>query len=484
MEPTVPRRVSRGPRLTAGEAYRRARTVGHAVDLDGADPQRRGLRYYSAPSPNPVPSAGPVSTRSTRRRATSHAVAPQAVRRAKAPASRAVRAVRATAGFATVCLLLLTGFAWNEIHQFDNGLNSSRALGDTPRSADAAENILLMGLDTRKDQNGDDLSPEILKALHAGDSSDGGYNTNTLILVHIPADRQKIVAYSIPRDDLVTMHGLDVPNAKIKEAYGRAKAKTEQQLIDSGVTDQKKLETQSREAGRASTIRAVRDLTGVPIDRFAEVSLAGFYDVAQALGGVTVCLNHAVSDRYSGARFPAGRQHLSASQAVSFVRQRHGLDNGDLDRTRRQQAFLVSALHQVQSAGTFTDVSKLHALIDVLHRDVVVSSGWDLLDWAQNMASVDGQSFHFTTLPVERYSTYDGESVNIIDADQIRATVQRAFGVPLTSPSTTDSSASSTDATPQPTSSATGSSTSSAPTPTNVDQGTAIRADADIPCVD
>ena len=49
---------------------------------------------------------------------------------------------------------------------------------------------------------------------------------------------------------------------------------------------------------------AVRDLTGVPIDHFAEINLAGFYDLTDALGGVEVCLNQPVSDDYSGADFP------------------------------------------------------------------------------------------------------------------------------------------------------------------------------------
>ena len=95
----------------------------------------------------------------------------------------------------------------------------------------------------------------------------------------------------------------------------------------------------------------MRTLTGQPIDYFAEVNLAGFYDLAESLGGVEVCLNHAVYDEYSGADFPAGLQTLDAAQALAFVRQRHGLENGDLDRTHRQQAFLLSISHQLQQAG-------------------------------------------------------------------------------------------------------------------------------------
>jgi hypothetical protein len=91
---------------------------------------------------------------------------------------------------------------------------------------------------------------------------------------------------------------------KIKEAYRLKKAGTEQQLVDSDITYQRELERRGRESGRAATMSAVRDLTGVPIDHFAEINLAGFYDLTDALGGVEVCLNQPVSDDYSGADFP------------------------------------------------------------------------------------------------------------------------------------------------------------------------------------
>ena len=119
-----------------------------------------------------------------------------------------------------------------------------------------------------------------------------------------------------------------------------------------GLTDPAALEQQGRAAGRQATIGVVQALTGLTIDHVAEITLAGFYDLATALGGVTVCLNHpARTHSYSGADFPAGVQRLDGAQALAFVRQRHGLTNGDLDRTHRQQAFLSSAIHQLTAAG-------------------------------------------------------------------------------------------------------------------------------------
>ena len=339
---------------------------------------------------------------------------------------------RCVAALVSILALASTAFGWASVHKAIGGITFSHALEPgAPRSTDGAQNILLIGLDSRKDQHGNELPQEILDKLHAGDSDDGGYNTNTLILMHVepkPDGKEKIVAFSIPRDDYVKFTGVPgYSHIKIKEAYGLTKADVAQKLVDAGVTDQQELETRGREAGRRATIKAVRDLTGVPIDSFAEVNLAGFYDLAQSLGGVQVCLNHAVYDEYSGADFPAGRQTLDAAQSLAFVRQRHGLDNGDLDRTRRQQAFLISVMHQLDATGTFTDLSKLNALIEVAHKDVVLSAGWDEKQF-RRMQALAGGDVEFRTLPVVRYDNINGQDVNIIDPAAIRAEVAKAFG--------------------------------------------------------
>jgi LCP family protein required for cell wall assembly len=324
-------------------------------------------------------------------------------------------------------VVAVTGLAWLTAHDALAGFTISQALGiDTPRSGPGAMNILLIGLDSRKDQQGNDLPPEILDQLHAGDSDAGGYNTNTLILAHISSDN-RVTAFSIPRDDYVGADGIQgYDHIKIKEAYGLAKAEAEQKLVDQGVGDQATLESKGREAGRAATLRSVRDVTGQPIDYFAEINLAGFYDLASALGSVQVCLNNPVSDDLSGADFPAGPQSLDAAQALAFVRQRHGLDNGDLDRTHRQQAFLVSVMHQLQDTGTLTDLTKFNTLIATAHKDVVLSSGWGP-DQFSRVSAIAAGHVQFQTLPVVRYDSVDGQDVNIIDPAAIQAQVAAAF---------------------------------------------------------
>ena len=340
----------------------------------------------------------------------------------------------------SVAAVLLTGAGYYVAHGALGGITISQALSpDDPRSSGDNVNILLIGLDSRKDQDGNDLPWSILKHLHAGDSDDGGYNTNTLILIHVGADN-KVAAFSIPRDDWVAFNGVPGYNhIKIKEAYGLTKQYVANKLANQGASSQKELETRGRESGRAATLRAVRSLTGVPIDYFAEVNLAGFYDLAQTLGGLEVCLNHPVYDSYSGADFPAGRQRLDASQALSFVRQRHVLENGDLDRTHRQQAFISSVMQELQASGTFTDLDKLKSLMAVARKDVVLSSGWDE-DLIQRLGSLaSGGNLEFRTLPVVRYDNIDGQDVNIVDPAAIKAEVAEAIGAPppTTTPATT-----------------------------------------------
>ncbi|HEY3866899.1 MAG TPA: LCP family protein [Actinocrinis sp.] len=328
-------------------------------------------------------------------------------------------------GTASALVLVAAGLGWYLHTAILGSLATSHALAGLSGSSGGSVNILLMGLDSRRDMDGGPLTPGVLAQLHAGSSSDvGGYNANTLILLHVPADGSRAVALSIPRDDYVTLpDGLG--QNKIKEAYGLAKAQAESTASEAGNTDSAALEQLGREAGRRAAVQAVEQLLGVNVDHFAEVNLVGFYDLANAIGGVQVCLNAPVDDSYSGAHFPAGVQTLDGAQALAFVRQRHGLTNGDLDRTHRQQAFLASAAHKLETEGVFDSLGRLSALIGVAKKDVVVDSGFDVLSFLTRAQALTSGDVTFYTLPIKGFATVGGESVNLIDPDQVRETAQR-----------------------------------------------------------
>ena len=302
----------------------------------------------------------------------------------------------------------------------------SKALNGATQSTGGDTNILLLGLDSRRDNNGNDLPRKLLDLMHVGSSSSiGGYNTNTMILIHIPAGGKQAVAVSIPRDDYVDVPGLG--GHKIKEAYGLAKYYAELKLIKAGVPNPLR-EQQSREAGRTATIKTITQLLGVPIDHFAEVNLVGFYDLATALGGVQVCLKHAVNDlQYSGAVFPAGLQTITGVDALKFVRQRHGLPNGDLDRTHRQQAFITGVITKFRTQGIFSDIGKISALLTVAKKDVVIDQGWDVLSFLPQAKALTGGRITFHTAPIVKYAMINHQSVNQIDPVAVRAFVQNLF---------------------------------------------------------
>ncbi|HEY2270965.1 MAG TPA: LCP family protein, partial [Streptosporangiaceae bacterium] len=211
-----------------------------------------------------------------------------------------------------------------------SSIGGSHAISSGPSIG--AQNILLMGLESRTDWNGNILPNDILGALHAGsrqgiENGVGGNATNTLILIHIPAGGKKAVAFSIPRDDWVsfpqTYDGQS--QGKVDQAYGLALAEKESQLYTSNPKMPKnQIAFQGNEAGRAAAVATVSMLTGVHIDHFAEINLDGFYELAKVLGGVEVCLKNPVPlDTYSGfVAKKAGYQHLTAKMALAFVRQR------------------------------------------------------------------------------------------------------------------------------------------------------------------
>ena len=302
----------------------------------------------------------------------------------------------------------------------------SIALEGAPQSKDGSTNILLLGLDSRRDNDGNSLPSKLLRYMHVGSNSNiGGYNTNTIILIHIPANGRKAVAVSIPRDDYVNVPGWGYK--KIKEAYGYAKYAEDSRLYKLGVKNPER-EHRAREVGRTATIKTVSTLLDVPIDHFAEVNLIGFYDLANALGGIQVCLKNAVNDpKYSGAKFPAGLQTIYGVDALKFVRQRHGLPNGDLDRTHRQQAFIAGVITKFRTQGIFEDIGKISALLNVAKKDVIVDKGLDVLSFLPKAKALTSGKITFHTLPIEGYVMRNGQSVNLIDELKVKNFVQDLF---------------------------------------------------------
>jgi len=336
----------------------------------------------------------------------------------------------------SLLVMSLTGYAWAAMQGLVSGLNhtdviDSGAGGEKP--ADGAVDILLVGMDSRTDADGNPLSPEVLAQLRAG-VSDGEQNTDSLIFVHIPNDGSKAVAVSLPRDSYVDVPGFG--KHKINSAYAMGLAKERAALQKQGVTDQKEVAQKTAQAGAKVLIATVAKLTGSTIDHYAAINLLGFNDITNAIGGVDVCLNNNVNDSFSGAKFTKGNHTISGVEALEFVRQRHGLPRGDLDRVVRQQVFMAGMAKKMLSAGTLVDPTKLSDLTAAIKKSVVIDQGWDVFAFAQQMKGLSGGQLEFRTIPVGNidYRTPEGESAIQVDPKAVSDFIKGIAGPPASEP--------------------------------------------------
>jgi LCP family protein required for cell wall assembly len=328
------------------------------------------------------------------------------------------RVIRVIATVLTLGVVLGTGLAWSNVRSFEDGIFHMSAPSLGKGGDDGAIDILLVGLDSRTDAHGNPLSAEELAALRAGD--DESTNTDTIILVRIPNNGKSATAISIPRDSYVAAPGLG--KTKINGVYGQTREAKRASLVKAGDSAQDAM-ARGTEAGRDALIKTVADLTGVTVDHYAEIGLLGFALITDALGGVEVCLKEPVFEPLSGADFAAGRLRLNGPEALSFVRQRHDLPRGDLDRVVRQQAVMASLAHRIISNQTLSSPTTLKRLEAAVQRSVVISSGWDVMDFIQQMQKLAGGKVAFATIPVldgAGWSDDGMQSVVRVDPHQVQ----------------------------------------------------------------
>jgi LCP family protein required for cell wall assembly len=245
--------------------------------------------------------------------------------------------------------------------------------------AGAEMNLLLVGMDSRKG-----LTPEQQAEFSTGDP-EGVLNTDSMMLVHVPADGSGASFVSLPRDTYVSIP--EYGESRLNSAYARGYNATEG-------TDAEK-----DAAGAQLLIQTVSQLSGLRIDHFAEVNLLGFINLSTIVGGVQVNLCQATSDPLSGADFPAGVQTVSGADALKFVRQRHGLPRSDLDRVVRQQVYIAGMLRNVLSSDVLLSLSKQKQIVEQVGSSVTFDQGLDVFDLAAQMQNVQPGNITFQTIP-------------------------------------------------------------------------------------
>ena len=309
---------------------------------------------------------------------------------------RLALAAKIIAAGLSVSVLAASGLLWWGYRHFNGEVKRVDAIVKpaTPQADPDGkdQNILLVGSDDRSD-----ATPAELRAL--GTQANAGNNTDTMILVHIPADGRKATAVSFPRDSYVSIPGFG--KGKLNAAYA-----------DGTYGEGGKA---NPDRGRQLLVSTISNLTGLKIDHYVEVDLLGFYRISNAIGGVQVCLKAAQKDPYSGIDLPAGKQTIQGSQALAFVRQRHGLPRGDLDRIARQQYFLSATFRKITSAGVLANPIKLKNLLDAIGKSLRMDSSLDPLKLARQVHSLAAGNVQFMTVPNKGSATVNGASVIMLD---------------------------------------------------------------------
>jgi LCP family protein required for cell wall assembly len=377
-------------------------------------------------------------------------------------------------GYAVSCVvaaavLVASGAAYKVVSLAD-GLGNG--VGISNGATVGAMNILVMGLESRTNYQGQTLSAGLLAAMHAGsvegveNEGVGGQDTNTLILLHIFAGGQKAVGYSIPRDDWVTYpQAYDGQSqGKIDQAYGLAYSQSLSATVKSSMSSAQRY-LEANQAGQAATIATVEAVTAQKIDHFAEVNLAGFYYLAASFGGIEACIKpenggqnlkdansgfNAVLDGYVWSKGGSQYLHLSAPQALAFVRERDNLQNGDLDRTHRQQAVLDYVIWKLEHDGALSDLSELTSLLNTAKQYLITDSTWNLLDFAPQMRALTGKNLQFYTAPIAGYATIDGQDANEVDIPTIQAAIKAKFTAPAPAAPSSSTAKSGAQAAPVP----------------------------------
>jgi LCP family protein required for cell wall assembly len=329
------------------------------------------------------------------------------------------RRLRIALVVASVLVMALTGTAWGLYRDITAGITTTDVIAGGGDGG--AQNILLVGVDSRTDAHGNPLPPEVQRMLNSGPDT-GVLNADTIILLHVPEGGGAATAFSIPRDAYVTIPGYR--QDKINAAYPVTKARAAERLVADGVRDPERVEAESAQEGRSTLIRTVENLTGQTIDHYAEINLLGFHNLTTAIGGVDVCLREPVDEPLSGARFRAGPQTISGTDALAFVRQRHGLPDGDLSRIRRQQVFLAAVADKVLSGGTLTDPGRLGALVAVAQQSLVIDGGWDLLAFAQQAADIAAGNMQFVTIPTSGRENNNRGDVVLVEPRTVESFIE------------------------------------------------------------
>ncbi|GIH05060.1 transcriptional regulator [Rhizocola hellebori] len=241
-----------------------------------------------------------------------------------------------------------------------------------------AMNILLLGSDSRANRV-------------EQDSGDTGARSDTIIVVHLPADRQRAQLISIPRDTWTTIPG-----------HGKAK-------INAGYAL----------GGTPLTVRTVEEFTKVRIDHVILIDFAGFKEVIDAIGGIEIVVEQTFKSIHKPYRtFQAGAQHLNGEEALDYSRQRYQFKDGDFHRIENQQQVMKAVMEKAASRDLLTDAAKLNAFVRATADSLTADHELSVFDLALELRHLRSADLTFLTSPSKGTGMEGSQSVVYTDPQQ------------------------------------------------------------------
>ena len=290
-----------------------------------------------------------------------------------------------TIGLVALLVFGAVGLLWGVTNSVTGSVHSVHVDALAPSTGDAKGKpltILLLGSDSRAGQ--------------ANTDGVAGQRADAIMLIRFNAARTDVNVLSIPRDSWVNIPGMG--QAKINAALN---------------------------GGPSLEVRTVEQVTGIPIDHVMVMDFNGVRDLTDALGGITVLNEHAITDPRNGNHFPAGTLNLSGDQALLYVRIRYGLANGDFDRIANQQQVVAAISHKLRGEDLLGKPGLAAQVVRIVAGNLTVDSGLtpDLMTQTLvDILATPATGTHYYTAPWTGFGTSkDGQSYVNLDAPKLAA---------------------------------------------------------------
>ncbi|MGW3492455.1 LCP family protein [Streptomyces sp. NPDC001020] len=291
-------------------------------------------------------------------------------------------AARAVTTFSVV-VLAAAGIGHAVLTSLDEGISRIDPFKDMKNRPAAGHgmNVLLVGTDGR-----DRITEEERQKYRLGGIP--CHCTDTIMIVHISADRNRATVVSLPRD-----------------SYAQAPAHTDRTTGQQHGRHPIRLNAAYAEGGPNLTVRTIEEMTHVKIDHYLEVDFVSFMKTVDVLGGVRICTTEPMKDSFTGLDLSAGTHTLGGGEALQFVRSRHIDGASDLGRMQRQQKFVAALLDRATSSGVLLNPVKFRNMTQAVLGSLRADQGFgtdELVDLGRAMRHFTPSSSEFTTVPIEQ----------------------------------------------------------------------------------